>query len=298
MGNEGDLILGTLDPKECLEVLDHAHELHRISAQHRVLAVLGNRESSTHVNGGVPKGGMKVQQGRPVYWIAGESGMVGELFKETTEGKANPHKPEKSAPFICLGLLYRLNDCSDDAAQVEPKIRGDETSKPIQPVNVLDFALPSVEPRFVVSRPILCVAATAAEAGKTTLACKLVKILTEQRGLKVGVIKTTGTGGIKDSMQHRAAGATVAYDQVSRRAQRGLRGLFGWGKGALWNGQYVHSSRQVCGADSTRVLRCRETGRRCDYRGIGRRYYVGQQPDVADACTNSSGCVWPLHYLQ
>ena len=45
--------------------------------------MLGNRESSTHCNGGVPEGGLEVKEGREVHWIALEAGIVGQLFHES-----------------------------------------------------------------------------------------------------------------------------------------------------------------------------------------------------------------------
>jgi hypothetical protein len=65
----------------------------------------------------------------------------------------------------------------------------------------------------IVQTPILLIGASSAEAGKTTLATKLIKHLC-QKGIKVAAIKVTGTGGIMDSQKHQEAGAFWTADQV------------------------------------------------------------------------------------
>lgn len=197
LGREGDVVKGRiqLESGEEVDVLDNKHKLWRIGSTQTVLALLGNRESSTHVNGGLPPQGLQIQPGKRLFWIAGESGLVGDLFRDTADAATNPHKPERSVPFVCMGVVR---------------------TKEGRALNALDFALPAVEAKRVLSTPVICVGASAAESGKTTLVCKMVKFLTTKCQLKVAVIKCTGTGGIKDSMQHRAAGAAVTFDQVSR----------------------------------------------------------------------------------
>ncbi len=190
VGGVGDLVLGevTPEPGRPVTVLDQPLRAHSISLPTRVVAVLGTRLSSTHVNAGIPEGGLEVREGSEAHWIAGESGLVGRLFFE-----ANPHTPfkaETSVRFRCIGLLK------------DPKGRT---------VNIESLAvLPtSTELRT----PLFLVSATAAEAGKTVLSVKIIRHLTGQ-GLRVAAVKVTGTGGTMDSSEHRRAGAYFASDQV------------------------------------------------------------------------------------
>ena len=66
----------------------------------RVIGVLGNRESSTHCNGGVPQDGLEVRVGRQVHWIALEAGLVGILFHESGSQGHQQVVVEKSMRFI------------------------------------------------------------------------------------------------------------------------------------------------------------------------------------------------------
>jgi L-tryptophan--pyruvate aminotransferase len=189
VGQQGDLVFGELQasPARPARVYSQTGTTHDLIAPARVLAVLGNRESSTHVNGGVPAGGLTIgHEGAPVAWLAGESGLVGTVFAEGSG--ANPIA-EQALPFRALGVVCR-GGAPLNVASLRPAPAG--TSLRI---------------------PVIGVGATSAEAGKTTLCEKLIRALSE-RGLEVGAIKATGTGGTADSRRHRAAGAFIATDQV------------------------------------------------------------------------------------
>lgn len=109
LGQEGDLIIGTVWPKEkSLCVYDHERQVYSFGEPTLVIGVLGNRESSTHCNGGVPQGGLPVTQGLPLHWIALESAIVGILFHESTSNKALA--VEKSIKFTALGLLFKKDN--------------------------------------------------------------------------------------------------------------------------------------------------------------------------------------------
>jgi hypothetical protein len=154
----------------------------------RVLAPLGTRESSTHLNGGLPREGLDVHRGRPAHWLGGESGLVGLLW---AEGRPTASiDVETSVPFRCIGLVKNAEG---------------------RAVNIADFALTPPARPFTV--PTIGIAATSAEAGKTVLTRKVIEACV-RLGLRTAAIKVTGTGGTVDSSGHRAAGAHIVLDQV------------------------------------------------------------------------------------
>lgn len=190
IGQVGDLVLGEVlpGPGENITVFDQGLRAHRVSAPTRVLAVLGTRLSATHVNGGIPPGGLRVFEGSEAHWLAGESGLVGRLFREPN-ANTHPHA-ETSVGFRCLGLV------------VDPESA---------PVNVASLAVAPASTEL--STPLLLLGGTVAEAGKTTLASKAIRYLSNN-GRRVAAVKVTGTGGTMDSQKHREAGAFLAVDQV------------------------------------------------------------------------------------
>ena len=79
-------------------------------------------------------------------------------------------------------------------------------------VNIRQF---SVKPgNAMVSVPIVFIAATSSESGKTALAGQLIRQLSG-RGIRVGALKVTGTGGVLDSLSHRRSGAFAVLDNVN-----------------------------------------------------------------------------------
>ena len=188
-GGPGDLVLGVVEPPPGagFELLDSARKLHRLEGPHRVLAVLGARDSSTHVCATLPAEGLLVEDGTRADWVAGESGIVGCL--ERAPASSRVHRPETALPFRCAGLLA-------DADGI---------------VNIRRFAVRPQLPRL--DLPIVMVAATSSEAGKTILAGELIARLT-MRGQRVAAIKVTGTGGVMDSLHHASSGAIATFDQV------------------------------------------------------------------------------------
>ena len=205
-GQMGDVILGDVHKKQSqvddLMIYDSTAKAEHCSPDTlRVLCPLGNRESSTHVNGGIPDEGLILPTPSPtadnILWqqprfITPNSGLVGVLF---ADGAAANPLAESSTKFTAHGLL-RLPGSN-------PRI-----------FNVRDLAVQPSISLVALNRPIIVIGATSAEAGKTTLTCKLIKHLTDS-GIKLAGIKATGTGGIQDSAQHIQAGAFLALDQVN-----------------------------------------------------------------------------------
>ena len=190
LGQVGDLVLGRVAPTlgRQVVILDRDRAAHTITKPQRVLAVLGPRDSSTHVCAVIPPGGLGVYEGVAAYWVAGESGIVGCLEREPPADSI--HSAETAADFRCDGLV------------LDPDGR---------PVNIREFA---VEPRDGrVSTQIVLVAATSSESGKTVLAGNVIRRLSEA-GIRVGAIKVTGTGGVLDSLHHARSGAAAVLDNV------------------------------------------------------------------------------------
>lgn len=79
-----------------------------------------------------------------------------------------------------------------------------------RPINIADFALPRLPPRLP-SQPIIAVAGTAMNAGKTETVINLVKGLV-RHGFKVGAAKVTGTGAGGDVWAAMDAGADMVLD--------------------------------------------------------------------------------------
>lgn len=189
-GEVGDLVLGVVQPHpgQTVVVLDQDRIEHEFSTPQRVVTVLGPRDSSTHVCATIPHGGVPISNGVILHWVAGESGMVGCL--ERQPASTHVHQNELAVEFRCEGLVRNAQG---------------------RPVNASDFA---VNPAAIsVSRPIVLVAATSSEAGKTVLTGELIRRLSAS-GIRVGAIKATGTGGVRDSLQHVRAGAVCALDFV------------------------------------------------------------------------------------
>lgn len=191
LGQVGDLILGRVVPRsgKQIVILDQSRTAHRISSSQRAVAVLGPRDSSTHVCATIPPGGLQVSEGTAAHWVAGESGIVGCLEREPPSNSI--HAAESAVDFVCDGLVFASEG---------------------RPVNIRDFA---VQPEIGrVSTPIVMIAATSSESGKTVLTGKLIRRLSDA-GVRAGALKVTGTGGVLDSLHHQKSGAVAVLDSVN-----------------------------------------------------------------------------------
>ena len=192
-GFEGDLVIGLIKPKPSqrpILVRDTCLNANRIdSACVLVIAPLGTRRSSTHVNGTVPAEGVAVPC-EDAAWLAGESGLIGLLVRDSTTAN---ELDEHAVSFSILGRICTRT--SEDGFAT---------------LNVADLAVsPSSSDLDV---PVITVAATSAEAGKSTLCRTLIRALC-RKALRVAAIKVTGTGGTTDC-RGLDAGASIALDQV------------------------------------------------------------------------------------
>ena len=190
LGQVGDLIIGRVVPRSGQEIiiLDQSRTAHTTTKTQRAVAVIGPRDSSTHVCATIPTGGLPVSEDTAVHWVAGESGIVGCLEREPPSNSI--HAGEFAVEFLCDGLVLNSQR---------------------RPVNIREFAV--VPDGGPVTTPIVMVAATSSESGKTVLTGKLIRRLSDA-GVRVGALKVTGTGGVLDSLHHQKSGAVAVLDSV------------------------------------------------------------------------------------
>jgi hypothetical protein len=190
----GDVVCGIVSCDRPFALRTPGNDLVQFAAGARVrtVAPVGVRQSGTHVNGAVPAGGLLVRAGTQLSWLAADSGLVGNLEGNATSANK---LAEGVMQFTALGAIRGGGGGADDLL-----------------LSTMQLAVPHNATE--VTAPILVVSATSAEAGKTTLTCKIISYLSQVKGLRVASIKATGTGGRLDMAEHAAAGAVVSYDQV------------------------------------------------------------------------------------
>ncbi len=193
-GYDGDLIYGWVraSADQPLLLLNQALQVQQINCLQAVIGVLSSRDSSTHVCAEIPPDGVQVQSDSRLHWVGGPSGLIGTLLSDNESNSAL--QPEHSAGFVCGGLVQDGNGRNrnvDDFAELA-----------MQAVNT--------HAKFP---PGLLIAASSSEAGKTVLCSKLIQEFSK-RGVRVGAIKATGTGGGLDGVEYRNHGAVKVLDQI------------------------------------------------------------------------------------
>lgn len=187
-GSEGDVVLARVTRRGGVTALiDWRHRHRPVRNGTILLGVLANRDSTTHASGVVPPGGIRVGPGTQLSWLGGQSGLLGE--QTWTPEPGNAAEAQASADVETIGLLASGG----------------------RPVNIARFSRPPA-PRPATS-PVIIVCGTAAEVGKTTVACQLIGLACAA-GRRVVALKPTGSGGITDSLAHQRAGALATYDIV------------------------------------------------------------------------------------
>ena len=185
IGREGDIVLveAMSDTGAYKEMEDlHGHGM-RVYKQQRFIAVLGNRESSKYLVGGLPEGGLPISEnGDTTVHLLASGGIMG-ICKES------PHYMGPPSVFRCWGLLKRN----------------------AFPINTQDSII-YVQGELHQSKPLLLVAGTATDVGKTTVTSNIIQRLVYDHKLKVAATKLAGTGCLEDTLQHRDAGAAITLD--------------------------------------------------------------------------------------
>lgn len=179
---EGDVVLVEAlgDDGAYNEVENAAGRSERLYRGDRFLAVVGNRQSSKYLCGSVPAAGFDLAAG-PVLHLLSNGGIVGTC--------------DDSPAYLGVPLALRCHGVLTSGGRS---------------VNTMRRAA-RVPPPYRVA-PMILVAASATDAGKTTLASRLVAHLSHDHGLGVAAAKLAGTGCLEDVLAHRDAGARWIVD--------------------------------------------------------------------------------------
>ena len=185
IGREGDLVLveSTGEGGAYKEMEDLNGHGMRIYKKQRFIAVLGNRESSKYLVGGLPEEGLSILENGDTHVHLLASGGIMGICQES------PHYMGPPSVFRCLGLLKRNGI----------------TMNTQDSINYIQGELQQ-------SKPILLVAGTATDVGKTTVTSNIIHRLVCDHQLKVAATKLAGTGCLEDTLQHRDAGAEITLD--------------------------------------------------------------------------------------
>ncbi|MBR0607492.1 hypothetical protein QRD88_03080 [Bacillus safensis] len=183
IGKEGDLVL--------VEVLSNSgaySEIENLDGRsmklyigQKFIAVLGNRESSKNLVGGIPAEGINITDNTILHLLT-NGGIVGYC-------KSSPYYMGEPLSLKCVGLLKREDKVLNTAD------------------NVGDWCEELGE-----TTPILLIAGTATDAGKTTLTSNIISILSNKYNLELAGTKLAGTGCLEDVLQHKDAGAKWVMD--------------------------------------------------------------------------------------
>lgn len=189
LGREGDVIaVRVTDPAGTTKIIDSAERTWPVTPGTIILGVLATRDSTTHTSGEIPPDGVAIEAGTPLAWLGGQSGLIGPVGWTPPVG--NTVGAQACGYVEAIGLAFNSTG----------------------PLNIATL---SREPAIAApTAPLLVVAGTAAEVGKTTATCQIIAHLTRTAGLTIAAIKPTGSGGIVDSRDHRHAGAAATFDLV------------------------------------------------------------------------------------
>lgn len=184
-GTPGSLVLARVTTLGAYtEVEDLTGRQVRIRPDDLIVGVLGDRHSTTSLFGGIPPEGIALPEQGPLDLLA-----VGGIIGHCEAWPAYLGSPTK---VQVLGL-----------------VTGQEG--PLTTRRAL-----CTSDQLELSCPVLVVAGTAAEVGKTTAAANLVHFLARRLGRRVAATKLSGTGRLRDLLVMRDAGAAPALDFVDR----------------------------------------------------------------------------------
>lgn len=179
VGNEGNLVIveAMADSGSVTTIENQNGVFQRIFKGDKFVAVLANRYSGTSEFGGIPLKGIRIREGLKLQLLS-RAGIVGIL-------NALPPMKVHQGPFNVkvLGLLTK-------------------NKKPVDLINLCGGLDDTLEK----SAPVVLICGTSAEVGKTTTSVSLIRSL-RAKGLKVGGIKISGSGGLAETFNYRDAGA-------------------------------------------------------------------------------------------
>lgn len=178
---EGTVILGKV-----LNEKKRYNRMERVSGRNLVLSkgkqylfVLGNRSATDGYVGHVPP---KVEVGDTLQ-VLNLGGIVGECRSANVKHVGNPLNVRMLGAMVVNGKPVNIADFS-----------------PLKPMKKLEKPI-----------PIILVYGSSMNSGKTGVARRIIKLLTQQ-GKKIGACKVTGAGCMKDTLSMEKAGAKRIYD--------------------------------------------------------------------------------------
>ena len=179
----GSVVVGKIVSIGAYEYLESRQlgEHVRISKGDLIAGVMGNRYSNTYMYGGVPESGIEVPRVEPLEFLS-SGGIIGEC-------SAYPSDPGSPTRVHILGV----------ATQGERQLK--------------------LSPRFSdnqlrISSPLILIAGTSANVGKTKFAFKLIHFIARELERPVAATKLAGTGDFGDLLSFGHAGAKQTLDFV------------------------------------------------------------------------------------
>jgi len=180
----GDIILTKLVNPRVAEIEFPNGRIGIVYKNQLIVGALGYRRTTISYVGVIPNKGIKVVQGNKIYLsLLSKSGLVGVLASKSVYFP-NPPKVELIALF---------------------KSR-------FKNLNLTDFAL-RASGNLHMATPLLIVAGSSSECGKTTVCSHLIRALINN-GFKVSAAKLTGAGSMRDKLKFVDSGASPVYDFV------------------------------------------------------------------------------------
>jgi|GEM_PF-6804784 len=183
VGSEGEVLLAAVTHRDGVRkprVQDIDGNPVVLSDGDRIIGTLGYRESTTHLLGRPPLAPLTRGSGLD---LLSEGGMVGKvLFIPPSMGEP--------VALVHEGFLVHRSRI----------------------LSMKDFAIP--EGGVTTLPPMILVAGTSSEIGKTTLTGKIIGLLAGKFGKKVSSVMMSGTGSRADALNHWKAGASHAHSFI------------------------------------------------------------------------------------
>jgi hypothetical protein len=153
----------------------------RINPNDLIMGVMGNRESTISMYGGLPDRGFSLPREEPVHLLSG-GGLIGECY-------SSPSYLGCPTRLRILGLASQ----EGKLLEITPRFR---------------------EKYLHLSCPLILVAGTCANVGKTKFASKFTHFLSYNLGRNVAATKLAGAGNLDDLLSLREQGASCTFDFV------------------------------------------------------------------------------------
>lgn len=146
-----------------------------------IICVMGNRQSTISMDGGIPDSGISLPTEKSMS-ILSTGGVIGECY-------SSPSYLGNPTQLQVLGLAYQAG-------------------------KVLQVTPHSLDRHLRISCPLILVAGTSANVGKTRFASKLIHFMTHDLKLNVAATKLAGAGNLDDILSLKEHGAKYTFDFV------------------------------------------------------------------------------------